>query len=1111
MDATREFSWGGGTVSSVEGGDHPARAVMVVGGGGGMGGGDGSVRGRHGHRGVYRALSGVSFQHLDLYVTRQSSSCHEPVMPTEEDEGLDSLESHAHTLTPSPDLAQGGVGSHPEHPGHAEGGYFSLERCLSDEDAANLHDSLENLRMQHGAVRSHAHHAPAAAHHAHPYPPSYPYPNYQQPHKAPQQSYGPLPTYVNPGFQHHPTYVNPQHCHDYSSASESHYATPSMARNYSHNGSAHFSPNPGYASPVFQHHHHHHQHHHQHQLHHPHSRENFHVVDDGVGCPIYDHPEGYQSHGTYPCTEGYHSKGGYLYSSYPSRVAHHQPAPPTSASQEAAGNPDNDAVRKASVLSADSLEDLPVSPVSPISPILTSEGRKSCCYNDSLEDVRPRLVSELREFFERQKSTTSTSSPDSDSTQEQRTGDEDPGDSEDSQMRDNISTEVQIDLNSSASSNKTEERSSLEEEEEEVTPEATTMESSSEDPTKDLYETEEEEKGLRVTADKNDEKKKPGENSTCQTFKTARLGDVSFLRATQDTPQTLLASTRLVQATLKSPAKNTTFFISLESKFKVPDFEGSCKNPTDEKGKPDEGDEDSSCSTNDSKEVHVSSLGATDEEMAHMTDSQDTCAPAEYQESQLILRHFVANWESESPPNDDSDIDEFFLVLDSTGGKASFTFPSGSSSMISSVGSSLSEQKSDGTHYQEQDSYDDGNLADVGEPDTTSSSGLDPVAETTSEEETEGGTAAATPDIPEASEEKDGFLEAAPHKVIVKPFLGLGKGSSRSSQAGSALGTSQTQSSVSGNLRPLQVVEEEEEEVRGSGETEIRQTFETVVDIVLTNSDDDEEGRSRDHPKSDSTNTLLTPEITNPPSASILSCASVSNPSIDYATSCDAVKYASDVIVTRDSAINSNATADSAAAPTSVVIAVFASNDATLSKTVDALGKIRSLNDLNEKRELEGADFKVSSPDMNEKSLSGMALDLFREKKVDCQSKARAKDHGSRKEIVSSQVDLESEEKAKGNSRIETEDKSQSKQTNEERGGKEKEEEREEVTASNRSNGLFRPPAIDDVKAVDGRKNEVVSGRWCDWQSGSGRVSEASFVEEREEEKEGGEEMEVEH
>ncbi|XP_064092568.1 uncharacterized protein LOC135205657 isoform X4 [Macrobrachium nipponense] len=1110
MDATREFSWGGGTVSSVEGGDHPARAVMVVGGGSvAMGGGDGSVRGRHGHRGVYRALSGVSFQHLDLYV-RQSSSCHEPVMPAEEDEGLDSLESHAHTLTPSPDLAQGGVVSHhPEHPGHAEGGYFSLERCLSDEDAANLHDSLENLRMQHGAVRAHAHHAPAAAHHAHPYPPSYPYPNYQQPHKAPQQSYGPLPTYVNPGFQHHPSYVNPQHCHDYSSASESHYASPSMARNYSHNGSAHFSPNPGYASPVFQHHH---QHHHQHQLHHPHSRENFHVVDDGVGCPIYDHPEGYQSHGAYPCTEGYHSKGSYLYSSYPSRVAHHQPAPPTSASQEAAaGNHDNDAVRKASVLSADSLEDLPVSPVSPISPIPTSGGRKSCCYNDSLEDVRPRLVSELRDFFERQKSTTSTSSPDSDSTQEQKTGDEDPCDSEDSQMRDNISTEVQIDLNSSASSNKTEERSSIEEEEEEVTPEATTMESSSEDPTKDLYETEEEERGVRVTADKNNEKKKPGENSTCQTFKTTRLGDVSFLRATQDTPQTLLASTRLVQATLKPPAKNTTFFISLESKFKVPDFEGSSNNPTDEKGKPDDCDEDSSCSTNDSKEVHVSSLGATDEEMAHMTDSQDTCAPAEYQESQLILRHFVANWESESPPNDDSDIDEFFLVLDSTGGRASFTFPSGSSSMISSVGSSISEQKSDGNAYQEQDSYDDGNLADVGEPDTTSSSGLDPVAETTSEEETEGDTAAATPDMPEASEEKDGFLEAAPHKVIVKPFLGLGKGSSRSSQAGSALGTSQTQSSVSGHLRPLQEVEEEEEEVRGSGETEeIRQTFETVVDIVLTNSDDDEEGRSREHPESDSADTLLTPQFTNPPSVSNLSCASVSNPSIDYATSCDAVKYANDVIVGRDSAMNSNATADSAAAPTSVVITVSASNDDTLSKTVDATGNIRSLNDLSEKREFEGAEFQVGSPVVNGKSLSGMAPNLFMEKKADCQSKARAKDYESREKTDSCQVDLKSEEKTKGNSVIETEDKrkeeitefSQSKPAKEERGGEEKEEEREELTASNRSNGLFRPPAIDDVKAVDGRKNEVVSGRWCDWQGGSGRVSEASFVEEKEEEEE---------
>lgn len=794
MDATREFTWGGGGGgnSAANAGD-PARAVLVVGGGG--------VRGRLPQRGVYRALSGVTFQHLDLYV-RQTSSCHDAALPSEDDEGLDSLESQTHTLTPSPDLGQRGH-VQPDNPPHAEGGYFSLERCLSDEDAANLHDSLENLMIQYQSPAPNVGHPHYSGNYPHPYQ------GYPQPQKPTSHAhFGRMPAYVNPSFQHQTPFVNPPPCHDYPPADPSYLP----ARTYPPSG-GHYISESDYESMY-------------------HQRDGYPVLEDVPRGGAYDRQVGdlYSSHGSYQPPENYQAKTNYLYPNY--SPARHTP------SRETAGKDE----RKASVLSADSLEDLPQSPTSPVSPQPPMEGRKSSCYNDSLEDVRPRLVSELRQFFERQKSVVSNSSPESDSLQDRRPEAEKISATADNvQPKERMSAEVQVDMSSSVSSEKTEDTDTNTTEEETV---ETTQESSSEDPTKELLESQKE--------------TSPASNS--------RLGDVAFLRATQDTPQTLLASTRLVQATLKPSPKATTFFISLESKFKVPEFEETNKEEETEKKEEEETvatsfRDNSSYTSSDSKETQSSPNTYEDE--------TDSCDPADYQESQLILRHFVADWENESPPSDhESDIDEFFLVLDSTGGQGAFNFPSDSSSMLSSIGSSLSDQKSD-NHFQEQDSYDDGNLADVGEPDT-SSSGLSPVAESTSNE-----SHSPTPALPEPSDEKDGFLDAAPHNVIVKPFLGLGKGSAQESHAGSALGTE-----ITTVAHPDLLAEE------GHDSDE----FETVIDTVLCDSDDSCHGSFDGN-----TNTLLTPELTNPPLADVTDdSAPASTPSSDIEASFETVRNIGD-------------------------------------------------------------------------------------------------------------------------------------------------------------------------------------------------------------------------
>nr|XP_027231113.1 uncharacterized protein LOC113822777 [Penaeus vannamei] len=790
MDATREFTWGGGGGgSSAAGASDPARAVLVVGGGG--------VRGRLPQRGVYRALSGVTFQHLDLYV-RQTSSCHDPALPSEDDEGLDSLESQTHTLTPSPDLAQRGH-VQADNPPHAEGGYFSLERCLSDEDAANLHDSLENLMIQYQSPASNAGHPHFSANYPHPYQ------GYQHPQKPPSHAhFTRMPAYVNPSFQHQAPFVNPPPCHDYPAADPSYLP----ARTYPPS-SGHYISESDYESMY-------------------HQRDGYPVLEDVSRGGAYERQVGdvYSSHGSYQTPETFQAKTNYLYPNY---------SPARHGGARESGGKDE---RKASVLSADSLEDLPQSPTSPVSPLPPMEGRKSSCYNDSLEDVRPRLVSELREFFERQKSVASNSSPESDSLQDRRPdAEKNSANTESVQPKEKISAEVQVDISSSVSSDKTEDADTNTTEEETVD---TTQESSSDDPTKELLES---------------QKETPPTSNL-------RLGDVAFLRATQDTPQTLLASTRLVQATLKPSPKATTFFISLESKFKVPEFEDTKKEEESDKKEEEESvatsfRDNSSYTSSDSKETQSSPNTYEDE--------TDSCDPADYQESQLILRHFVADWENESPPSDhESDIDEFFLVLDSTGGQGNFNFPSDSSSVLSSVGSSLSDQKSD-NHFQEQDSYDDGNLADVGEPDT-SSSGLSPVAESTSTESN-----SPTPALPEPSDEKDGFLDAAPHNVIVKPFLGLGKGSAQESHAGSALGTENTTVAHPDSLG---------EEGHDSDE------FETVIDTVLCDSDDSCHGSFDGN-----TNTLLTPELTNPPLADATDeSAPASTPSSDIEASIETVR-----------------------------------------------------------------------------------------------------------------------------------------------------------------------------------------------------------------------------
>ena len=785
MDATQEFTWRGG--GGVGGGEEaetdtfPTRSVVVVGSGGG-------ARGRQASRGVYRALSGVTFQDLDMYV-RQASSCHDPLLVAEEDEGLDSLESRCHPLTPSPDQALR-VSRPLEKPGHAEGGYFSLERCLSDEDAAHLHDSLENLSRRH-LPQAAVHAFPPGYSHSHPHP--NPHPGYPHTQKAPHQTYQPMPTYVSPAFQHTAAYATPQQRHDYLGEEHSY---GSVARNYPHGG-GHYPPECGYSPNVMYR-----------------QREGYVPLEGSMNRSVYEaQPEDvYHAGVSYTSRENFPSKSSFLYAGYPQKRHSSLPQEPPDKKGEVE--------RKTSVLSADSLEDVPISPTSPVSPSLPPEARKTACYKDSLEDVRPRLVSELREFFERQKSTTSASSPESESFQESKTeeeedeeedeeDEEDEDEDERKDMKKNnkhiihpIVDHIHHDQASSVTSDQTEDASS--------TTECTApqhQDSSSEDPTKGLYE----------------------ESDSPPPRLSPRHGDVAFLRATQDTPQTLLASTRLVQATLKPPAKATTFFISLGSKFKPPSFEDT-NTTTKGKEKKEKYAVKEGCVSDSSDSTEGKNSPATPGE-----DLSVSSDPADYQESRLILRNFVHNWESESPPQEDSDIDEFFLVLDSTGGRGNFNFPSGSSSMLSSVGSSLSDQKSETTQSTDQDSFDDGNLADIGEPDTTSSSGLSPVHESLTEES----SAPQTPEVLDQPEDKDGFLDTS-HNVIVKPFLGLGKDIARESHAGPVLG-SQTKPYIGSNsLLPVL-----EESVTSSRE------YETVTDTVFCDSDDDCGHRERGHPAVD--------------------------------------------------------------------------------------------------------------------------------------------------------------------------------------------------------------------------------------------------------------------
>nr|XP_053627579.1 uncharacterized protein LOC128685096 isoform X4 [Cherax quadricarinatus] len=718
-----------------------------------------------------------------------------------------------------------GVG---DQAGHAEGGYFSLERCLSDEDAAHLQDSLENLRHRPPpppVVPHHHPHPPTVQHH-HPLPPNYshPYTSYQH-HKVPDQGYRPMATYVNPGFQQQHTYVAPHQCCEYPAGDQDYLA---VGRNYPTSCSQYPSKEDYSHSVVYP------------------QRDNYHAVEDTMCRIVYDRQvrDVYPAHASYPPRETYPQKTGYLYPEYPHR------GHPSCIAQETAEK-EEEAARKASVLSADSLEDLPLSPISPVSPPPPVEGRRICCYKDSLEDVRPRLVSELRQFFERRKSTTSNSSPESESLQESRAEEEEEEtkDSDDQQKKDckevqvDLGSSVNTDKNTSESSGTTDEPSSAEEDEV-----ASAQESSSEDPTKGLYEEE---------SDATSPVVKPG------------VGDVAFLRATIDTPQALLTSTRLVQATLKPAAKATTFFISLGSKFKVPDFETSKLESKENKMVvKTEIKETSPCSSSDKD-----SNETTEEEILYYTDSSD---PADYQESRLILRHFVSNWESESPPPDnDSDIDEFFLVLDSTGGRGNFSFPSGSSSMISSLGSSLSDQKSDTNHSNDQDSYDDGNLADIGEPDTTSSSGLSPVLESTTDE-----SSPQTPDVLDPPEEKDSFLDTPPHKVIVKPFLGLGKGSARESHASAVL--SNQYSHLRSQTRLLSTKEE----------PRARYTPETITSTIICGSDDH---RCRLSHGINNINSLLTPEVTNLPAAAACNLVWVSSPSSENEASSETLHCPDDV------------------------------------------------------------------------------------------------------------------------------------------------------------------------------------------------------------------------
>ena len=199
------------------------------------------------------------------------------------------------------------------------------------------------------------------------------------------------------------------------------------------------------------------------------------------------------------------------------------------------------------------------------------------------------------------------------------------------------------------------------------------------------------------------------EEERCESpLSSIRVGDVGFVRATLDTPQTLLASTRLVQATLKPSAKPTTFFIALESKFEMPEFadytvknndipiekgtsaEESADSETKIYPKPAEDDielsmDQDSLMENITKKISNPKDKATSHEDASISHENISISPANYQESQLVMRHYVEDWDTIMNDQDgEEDIDEFFLVLDSDGKAAEYSFPSGASSPMSS-------------------------------------------------------------------------------------------------------------------------------------------------------------------------------------------------------------------------------------------------------------------------------------------------------------------------------------------------------------------------------------------------------------------------------------------
>lgn len=187
-----------------------------------------------------------------------------------------------------------------------------------------------------------------------------------------------------------------------------------------------------------------------------------------------------------------------------------------------------------------------------------------------------------------------------------------------------------------------------------------------------------------------------------------RVGDVGFVRATLDTPQTLLASTRLVKATLK-PSKPTTFFIALESKFVIPDFADDKKpadieisNDKDSLGvtpmdivaeKSTEDDRDLSIEQDSLMDDFSKDLKMKTPEASSLSPDNVSVSPADYQESQLVMKHFVENWSDMETEKITDDLDEFFLVLDCDGAASQYHFLSGSTSPRSSCSESFYEDQ----------------------------------------------------------------------------------------------------------------------------------------------------------------------------------------------------------------------------------------------------------------------------------------------------------------------------------------------------------------------------------------------------------------------------------